>query len=318
MLDALLSLQAGVVTAAQARRAGLSAGTIRRHLEAGRWSPVFHGVYHASTGTLPREALLWAVLLRAGPGAALSHHTAAELLGLTDTAAALVHVTIPAERRIAPMPGVVVHRSGRVAAAAPPGPALCRTRIEDTVLDLADQADDLEAAIGWITAACGRRLTTPQRLAEAMVQRRRVRRRGLLIRILDDTAAGAHSVLERRYLHDVERDHRLPRGRRQSRQRAAGRSRYRDVEYPAFGAIVELDGGAYHPEERRRDDRRRDNESASTGMRTLRYGWSDVSTPCPTAAQVARALRAGGWTGRPRRCSRPECAIRRTTRRPSR
>ncbi|MEV8516706.1 hypothetical protein, partial [Dactylosporangium sp. NPDC051484] len=70
---------------------------------------------------------------------------------------------------------------------------------------------------------------------------------------------------------------------------------FRDVEYAAFDTVVELDGHAYHPGEHRRRDRLRDNESATEGCRTLRYGWTDVAAPCSTAVQVARALRAGGW-----------------------
>ncbi|MEV8513093.1 type IV toxin-antitoxin system AbiEi family antitoxin domain-containing protein [Dactylosporangium sp. NPDC051484] len=314
MLDDLLRLQSGVITKSQARRAGLSDGAIRRHVGADRWSPLFPGVYWTFSGPPPREALLWAVLLRAGRGAALSHHTAAELSGLIDTPGRRIHVTIPANRRIAAIPGVIVHRSGRVAAATMPGPTLRRTRIEDTVLDLTDLAGDIETAVGWITTACARRLTTPRRLAEAMARRKQVRRRPLLAEVLDDSAAGVHSVLERRYLRDVERGHGLPRGRRQTRHAGAG-VRFRDVEYAAFDIIVELDGRAYHPAEHRRRDRLRDNESAAQGCRTLRYGWTDVAAPCSTAVQVARALRAGGWTGQPRRCTRPGCAVLRSTRR---
>jgi hypothetical protein len=315
MLDALIERQAGVITAVQARAAGLSAGAIRRHLETGRWSPMLHGVYCAFAGPPTRPARLWAVLLRAGRGAVLSHETAAELLKLVDAPAARIHVTIPPGRRISPMRGVVVHRRDRVAEVSATGPPLRRTRIEDTVLDLAAAAPTSDAAIAWITTACGRRLTTPRRLVEAMAHRKRMRRRGLLVRVLDDTAAGTHSVLERRYLRDVERGHRLPRGRRQARPAGGGPARYRDVEYARFGTVVELDGRAYHPEERRSADRRRDNDAAIDGWRTLRYGWTDVTAACRTAIQVGRALRTGGWLGRPRHCPRPDCTLRRSTRR---
>jgi hypothetical protein len=319
VLENLLELQAGVVSRAQALGAGVSAGKIRSHLDAGRWIVIFRGVYRTFTGEVPRDSLLWAVLLRARAGAALSHHTAAELLGLVDTRSHPVHVTIPAGRRIDPPPGVIVHLSARIASAVQPGPALRRTWIEETVLDLTDLSATIETAIGWITRACGRRLTTPARLRDAMTRRKKIRRRPLLAAVLDDAAAGAHSVLERRYLRDVERDHSLPRGRRQARLR--GRpgepSSYRDVEYDGSDTLVELDGRAYHPDERRRDDQVRDNESAAAGLRTLRYGWADVATPCRVAAQVGRALRAGGWRGRLRRCDRPGCAVLRSVSRRS-
>ncbi|GAA2598440.1 hypothetical protein GCM10010399_31380 [Dactylosporangium fulvum] len=313
MLDELLKRQAGVVTRAQALAAGLRADVIRRNVDAGRWVLVFRGVYRTFTGEPTRASTLWAVLLRAGSGAALSHRTAAELHGLVDKPSDPIHVTIPAGRRIRPMPGVVVHHRARIAVQA--GSPLRRTRVEETVLDLCDLATRADTAVGWITTACGRRLTTPERILDAVSHRKQLRWRRLITAVLDDTAEGVHSVLERRYLRDVERGHRLPPGRRQAKRRVGDRHEYRDVLYDGFGTVVELDGRAYHPEERRSRDRQRDNESAAVGERTLRYGWADVTTPCPTASQVARALRAGGWRGQVQPCKRRDCTVRRTARR---
>ncbi|MET7392563.1 type IV toxin-antitoxin system AbiEi family antitoxin domain-containing protein [Dactylosporangium sp. NPDC005572] len=314
MLDELLHHQAGVISRGQALAAGLTDGAIEAHLSAGRWLRMLRGIYRTFTGEVPRAAQLWAVLLRAGDRAVLSHHTAAELHGLTDQPDRLIHVTVPADRRITPIPGVVVHISARAAEATHPGPLLRRTRIEDTVLDLSELARSLDAAVGWATAACGRRLTTPERLLDAMGRRKKLRFRRLLTAVLDDTAVGAVSVLERRYLRDVERDHHLPRGRRQHRRPTE--RLYHDVEYPGYATAVELDGRAWHPEERRRADQRRDNAAAAAGRRTLRYGWLDLARPCGTAVQVGRALRAGGWRGHPQRCRRQSCAVRRRARRP--
>ncbi|MEV8511888.1 hypothetical protein [Dactylosporangium sp. NPDC051484] len=56
------------------------------------------------------------------------------------------------------------------------------------MLDLTDLAGDIETAVGWITTACARRLTTPRRLAEAMARRKQIRRRPLLAAVLHDTA----------------------------------------------------------------------------------------------------------------------------------
>ncbi|UWZ38510.1 type IV toxin-antitoxin system AbiEi family antitoxin domain-containing protein [Dactylosporangium roseum] len=303
--------QAGVVSRAQALEVGLTPGAIRAHLRAGRWSAVYQGIYRTFTGAVPRRARLWAVLLRAGPTAVLSHQTAAELSGLLAEPCDPVHVTIPLSRRVRVIPGAVLHRSARLEHARQPGPDLRRTRVEETVIDLAISARKHEVAIGWITRACGRRLTTPDRIRAAITRRPRVRWRRLLLAVVDDTADGCHSVLERRFLRDVEHDHRLPRGRRQKvPPQKSGRRRYRDVAYDDFGTVVELDGRAYHPEERRSEDRQRDNEAAAAAIRTLRYGWSDVATPCAVAVQVVRALRSGGWRGRPRRCRRVECVVR--------
>src|SRR5947209_10113803 len=53
------------------------------------------------------EADLAAALLYAGPGAALSHTTAAHWLGLLDRRSAVIHVSTP--RRVRSLPGIVVH-----------------------------------------------------------------------------------------------------------------------------------------------------------------------------------------------------------------
>jgi hypothetical protein len=55
---------------------------IKRRLERGRWQQLHWGVYAVFTGPPPRQAWLWAAVLRAGPGTVLSHLTAAELHGL--------------------------------------------------------------------------------------------------------------------------------------------------------------------------------------------------------------------------------------------
>jgi hypothetical protein len=257
---------------------------------------------------------LWAVVLRAGRAAVLSHDTAAELSGLVDDPADLIHVTVPTDRRVAPMEGVVVHYSARAGPALQPGPELPRTRIHETVVDLTQTARRPEQAISWITTACARRLTTPDRILAALADRKKVRWRRLLTAVVDDTATGCQSVLERRYLHDVEQAHALPKGRRQAVLSVGKSRRYEDVRYDEYRTSVELDGRAAHPEDRRWIDRRRDNEAAANGDRVLRFGWHEVCTPCASALQAARALRAGGWRGRPRRCRRPDCMIPKTFR----
>jgi hypothetical protein len=54
-------------------------------------------------------------------------------------------------------------------------PAARRAKIEETVLDLAQAARNFDDALGWACAACGGRLTTPQRIRDAMSQRAKLR-----------------------------------------------------------------------------------------------------------------------------------------------
>jgi hypothetical protein len=134
-----------------------------------------------------------------------------------------------------------------------------------------------------------------------------MRWRGWVTAALHDAADGVHSPLERRYVHGVERAHGLPPARRQARRRHGSGNRYLDNLYEPFRLCVELDGNAAHPAEGRWRDTRRDNANLAQGVRTLRYGWPDVTEyRCRTAAEIAEVLRGQGWTGTLRRCG-PAC-----------
>jgi predicted transcriptional regulator of viral defense system len=142
--------QSGTVSRQQLLDAGLSAQLIKRRLERGRWQQLHWGVYAVFSGPPPRKAWLWAAVLRAGPGAVLSHLTAAELHGLLDTPAEAIFVTVPSTRRIS-APGLVVRISSRIAEAIQPGRQPPRTSVEETVLDLAQLAWTFDDACGWLT-----------------------------------------------------------------------------------------------------------------------------------------------------------------------
>src|SRR5580693_3946998 len=81
-----LDAQSGVADRSQALRAGYSRRAMAHRLKSAKWRRVQRGVYATFTGPVHREARLWAALRRAGPGAMLSHETAAEVHGLTDKA----------------------------------------------------------------------------------------------------------------------------------------------------------------------------------------------------------------------------------------
>ena len=304
--------QHGIITRRQAIASGLTPSAIAWLVQDGRWRSVRRGVYSVYTGDGSREARLWAALRRAGQQAVLSHHTAAELGGLTDKIIMAIHVTIPSACRIGPIEGVVIHRSNRVADAVHPALLPPRTRIEETVLDLVDRSDTFSAAFGWVCAAVQRRLTTPDRIEYFMARRKRLRWRAPIARALSDIRGGVHSWLESRHVNDVERAHGLPAATRQRQVLVGSRSGYLDNSYDDYGLCVEIDGRAAHPDDRRWRDIRRDNDLGARGITTLRYGWDDiVSRPCEVAAQIAVALANRGWTGHLRPCG-PDCsAVRR-------
>ena len=104
---------AGLITREQALRAGLSSSAITSKVVHGRWTEGHRGIYATFTGPLNQDVRLWAAVLYAGPGARLSHQTAATLIRLADRPSPLIHVAIPATRRVRPPYGVVIHISSR-------------------------------------------------------------------------------------------------------------------------------------------------------------------------------------------------------------
>lgn len=309
----LVEFQSGITSRRQAVGAGVSEQAIDRRLRGGTWQRLHRGAYATFTGKPSREARLWAVLLRAGPGAVLSHETAAELHGLISEPRSKIHITVPAgsnPARRRKIPGVIIHRARRVAADPQPPWQLPRTRVADTVLDLVSTARTFDDAYGWISRGVGRQLTGPRPLREALAARKKIRWRVLLAEALDDAAEGVDSPLERRYVHGVERAHGLPRARRQYRVLHGGRNKYLDNLYEEYQVCAELDGAAAHPADERWRDTRRDNINLAGGKETLRYGWPDVTVHrCDSAIQLAVVLRRNGWQGT-LRCCGPACPVR--------
>jgi hypothetical protein len=298
------------VSRSQALRAGLSTDMIKFRVRNGWWQPVHRGVYLTFTGAPGHSAQLWAALLAAGPGAVLSHQTAAEIQRLADQPADSIHVTVPWQRRVRAVGGVSLHRCTRageilLGSSNPP-----QTRVEETVLDLIQAAATFDEVCGWVTRALARDLTDAARLNAAMSHRPRLRWRAELHELIIAASSGDHSVLEYRYGRDVERAHGLPESARQAPfEGPDGRRGRRDRLYCAYGVLVELDGRLAHPDEKQWQDKARDNAAAVDGQQTLRYDWKQVTRhACETAAQVAQVLRVHGWNGQPRPCS-PGCLV---------
>ena len=125
-----------MVTRTQVLGAAGTDDVIRARLRRGSWRRMYPGVYATFSGEPGRHALLWAAVLYAGPGAMLSHQTAAELWGLAADPSSLIHVAVPGGRRVRKQAGLRLHLSVRAAAAVHPSRNPPRTRREETVIDL--------------------------------------------------------------------------------------------------------------------------------------------------------------------------------------
>jgi hypothetical protein len=285
-----IRIQHGTFSRKQALRAGFTVNAVSARVRRGTWRTIYPGVYTTVVGELRGKTLPWAALLYAGRGAVLSHETAAELHGLGTKPTDVIHVMIPAERRVTEVKGIRIHRSARVFDAAMIDEDPPRTCINDTLLDLSDTADTFDDVVGWITNAIREELTSEEQLAIAIQARGRLRWRAELREVLAAATAGDHSVLEYRYTRDVERPHGLPEPDRQvSFTYPDGRTGRRDRVYIQYGVIVELDGRLGHRDENVRQDNKRDRAAAVAGKETLRYGWDEVRNQgCETAVEVAK------------------------------
>ena len=299
-LSRLAREQAGVVSREQVLAFGLSRNVLDRLLRADSWRHLAVGMYLTAPVEPSWEALSWAGVLIGGNRARLGPESSGYLHRLVAAPPRILDVLVPADRRvrvagpwrfIREMPGV---RSDRSSGA--PSRLLPAT----TALDLANSRRPGEV-VGLITQVTQKRLTTPDRILTELAQRRVHQHRALIEGVLEDVQEGVESALEYRYLHEVERPHGLPKGKRQLRRVEFG---YRiDVDYELFGLLVELDGLLGHEGLGRFRDMDRDNRHALIGALTLRYGWFDVADrPCGVAWQVYRALVQRGYTGPFRRC----------------
>jgi very-short-patch-repair endonuclease/predicted transcriptional regulator of viral defense system len=100
--------QWGVIGITQLRDCGLGKSTVGDWSKAGRLHPRYPGVYTVGHSWLPVEGELTAALLAAGPGAVLSHATAAWWWGLVEQQPQVIEVSVPGRRK-APPPGLRFH-----------------------------------------------------------------------------------------------------------------------------------------------------------------------------------------------------------------
>ena len=295
--------QDGIVSRDQLLQLGASANDIRRLLRRRDLVLRHPGVYSAHSGRLKRSELEWVAVLAAWP-AALAFESA-----LPDHAGRAIQVAVARGRRIQPPSGVVVTRMDDLRErvdwqAAPP-----RLRLEHATLDTMERmlrSGDVAAAFATLSIVLHSRRTSVDELDRVLRARARFTGRAIATGLLEDARSGACSVLERGYLHRVERAHGLPRGSRQSLSTSSGRATSQDVRYDEYGLVVELDGRAFHDSPHARDaDADRDlAELAVRADATARVTYGLVFRDgCRTAARIATILMRRGWHGRPQRCA---------------
>lgn len=239
--------------------AGVTRRQIERRLEAGRLHRVHRGVYAVGHPALPPLGAEQAALLAMGADAALSHTSAARVLGLLP-AGGPVHVTHWGRHRQGPA-AIRVHR------VATPPPTWTRDgmRITTPARTLADltRAVDARTVVAATNEAQIRRLVPPP--ADGFTRREAERRLKALIRRA-----------------------RLPRPQHNARLQG-----YEvDVLWREHRLVAEVDGYAFHhTREAFERDRRRDTALHLAGYAVLRITWDRLTRePEAVVADLAAAL----------------------------
>jgi predicted transcriptional regulator of viral defense system len=137
-----------VVSRAQLLALGVSRGATEHWLWVGRLQLLYRGMYAVGHAVLRAEGHRLAAVLACGPGAVLSHRSAAAHWGLLSTTQTRIDVTAPRGRHGAP--GIRLHRSRSLDAQDKTDhEGIPITTVSRTLLDLAATArpSDLERAL---------------------------------------------------------------------------------------------------------------------------------------------------------------------------
>jgi very-short-patch-repair endonuclease len=276
----------GIVSLAQLRALGVSRRAVDHWLQVGRLHRVHRGVYAVGHTAVRREGRYLAAVLACGPGAVLSHRSAAAHRDLLHSDAALIDVTARTSRRGAP--GIRLHRSRCLAARdVTVHEGVPMTWVARTLLDLAAtvRPHQLERALAQAERL---RLYDHAAVTDVLARANGHRGQRALAKATAQEPKWTRSDFEARLLRIV---------------RAAGLPEPRvnitltvwdhpdpevDLYWPAHRLIVETDGWATHRTRHAFErDRARDAALTAAGHRVVRFTWR---TPDTTTERRLRAL----------------------------
>jgi hypothetical protein len=274
--------QYGRITSAQLVALGASRTTIHGWSRSGYLTRVLPSVYAVGHTAPSHEADLWAAALYAGPGAMLSHPSAAHHREMIMYPPGVIHVSTP-RVKIRSIPGVVrVHAERELTRSTYKG--IPTTTVAQTVLDLAAERSNFklvrralavldyrgELDLGALEAICGKGRTGSRALREALA-------------IHQPELAHTNGELEDAFLHLCERFG-LP-------VPLFNRWMYGfpvDAYWPDQNVVVEVDGLGNHSKPAQlRNDRRKELTLREHGHVVIRYDWNLVRS---ASEQVAADL----------------------------
>jgi predicted transcriptional regulator of viral defense system len=276
----LVVRQHGRITWAQLKALGVSDGTIGTWTRDGYLTRVLPKVYAVGHTAPSREGDLWAAVLYAGPGAMLSHASAAHHRGLLLYAPREIHVSTP-RCKIKSTQGIGVHANRDLERGAHEG--IPTTTNAQTVLDLAADPNGLalvrralavldfrnELDMSAIAALCGKGKRGCRALREALEMHQ-------------PELAHTNGELEQAFLYLCERfGLAVPLCNRWMCGFPV------DAYWPDINLIVEVDGMQHSKPGQLRKDRRNELTLREHGHTVVRYDWALVKA---ASKQVAADL----------------------------
>lgn len=283
MIEDYLRRHDGVITLAQAKRAGISEYAVRRQVRSGRWRRCATGVYFVDDRPFTAAARLRAAVWGRGPRAVASGLAAAWWLGLMSLEPRVFEVTVPRTASGRGSPGIRIRRRDLRAEDIFEDRGLRVTGLALTVLEASVRRG---GGPRIMDAALQRRV----RLLD--LQRTHLRNTGrhgapAARRMLDAAAGGARSEAERVVVALL---------------RCAGIDGWRanytigpyavDFAFPSQRVAIEIDGWAFHSDQEAfQKDRVRQNWLALQGWQVLRFTWLDITQhPERVLAEVRAAI----------------------------
>jgi hypothetical protein len=284
-LASLARRQRGYVTRPQLLDLGFGPGAIKYRVAKGTLIPVYTGVY--AVGHLPSSYpdRAYAAVLACGPGAVLSHGSAASLWGVAKRWQTPFEVTVKTLRR---RPAIRMHRTKLHRLDIRVHDGIRVTSPARTVLDISPRLND-KALIRAVNDLRITRFLRPQDLQE-LIDRCPTHHGAPRLRDRIDPRRGP----TRSELEDAFQDMTARFGLPPALINVCVAGYEVDVLFPDEKVIVELDGYGFHgTREAFERDRERDATLLALGFVTIRITWERLTThPEREAARLLKILAA--------------------------
>ncbi len=281
--------QWSLVTYAQCRDLGISRNYIRRRLQVGLWQPLYRNIFKTSSAPVSLEQREMGALLAAGKDSVLSHHNAARHLRLDVRGTSQINVSVPFERRLAPLSGVRFWRTRQLELRDWKSVGSLRvTNLARTILDLASVLNERWLGVA-VDAALRQNRSHLNWIHRVFTEQGKGRRgAGTLKKILLQHEPGA--AIPDNPLESI--------GQQLAAQMPIkpvlryivcddrGFVGEVDLAWPEAKLCVELDGFKTHSSRTAfQRDRERDRQLVRMGWQSLRYTWDDVNKRPAAVAQ---------------------------------